>query len=239
MASLTWGRLFVALTIVSLATAVGYWVKDGANDQPGWANGDVPLLREEVDEREQRKDHAHAGEVRDAGVQERRAVVEGDVLPDVPAEAPREPEPASVEADDVADVSNTPEPATRLSPMPVAGATEFVAANVASTDSIREQNGAAFVATHYGVSYQGSPLGCGGGVYDTNDPSIVAVGPAYYAAWPCGTRLRVCGSAGCIDARRRDSCPGCADSWVDLSEAGILATCGHFGRCSVTVEVLK
>jgi hypothetical protein len=78
-------------------------------------------------------------------------------------------------------------------------------------------------------------MGCGG-VYDTNDTSIVAVGPSYYAAWPCGTPLVVCGAGGCIAGRRVDSCPGCVGRWVDLSEAGIIAVCGQLGRCEVTVK---
>ena len=80
-------------------------------------------------------------------------------------------------------------------------------------------------------------MGCGG-VYSSGDVSIAAVGPAYYGI-PCGTPLRVCGAAGCIVARRTDSCPGCAGNWIDLSEAGIVAVCGQLGRCSVSVEVLR
>ena len=83
-------------------------------------------------------------------------------------------------------------------------------------------------------------MGCSGaGVYRSADPTILAAGPAYYAAWPCFTRLRVCGAAGCVDARRVDSCPGCLGAWVDLSEAGIIAVCGQYGRCNVSVEEVR
>lgn len=96
----------------------------------------------------------------------------------------------------------------------------------------------AFVATHYGESYNGRTMGCGG-VYSSGDTSILAAGPAYYGTWPCGTALRVCGAAGCIQVRRTDSCPGCAGNHVDLSESGILAVCGGYGTCRVSVEVLQ
>ena len=45
------------------------------------------------------------------------------------------------------------------------------------------------VVTHYGVSYNGQPLGCGDGPYRSGDFSVIAVGPARYSEWPCGTRL--------------------------------------------------
>lgn len=94
-------------------------------------------------------------------------------------------------------------------------------------------------ATHYGESYEGQPLGCGTGVYRSVDAGIVAVGPAQYAAWPCGTVLRVCGAAGCVEAIRQDACPGCSPNQLDLSEAGIAAVCGgaEVGRCEVTITV--
>ena len=92
-------------------------------------------------------------------------------------------------------------------------------------------------ATHYGESYQGQTMGCGG-TYDTADPTIVAVSPDRYADWPCGTRLRVTGPAGTQDVVRTDSCPGCSGNWLDLSEAGHARTCG-IGTCEVTIEVLS
>jgi hypothetical protein len=74
-------------------------------------------------------------------------------------------------------------------------------------------------------------------VYDSADVSIVAVSPAMYAAWPCGTSLEICGAAGCIETIRQDACPGCGAYQVDLSEAGIAAACGEgVGSCSVTIR---
>ena len=105
-------------------------------------------------------------------------------------------------------------------------------------------------ATHYcrgyaDCSYAGQPLGCGNGVYDPYDPTIVAVGPSRYAEWPCGTKLRVCAretfpslqggpflggyqelvvpGMWCINVARQDSCPGCGHYLLDLSEAAFEA----------------
>jgi len=88
-------------------------------------------------------------------------------------------------------------------------------------------------ATHYGESYNGRPLGCGG-TYSSWDTSIVAVGPGDYARWPCGTVLEVVGPQGTIEVIRQDSCPGCY-GMIDLSEAGHAAVCG-IGTCTVEVR---
>lgn len=95
-------------------------------------------------------------------------------------------------------------------------------------------------ATRYGESYNGLPLGCGTGDYSSGDTDIVAVGPARYADWPCGTGFTICGSNSCILAHRQDACPGCGANHLDLSEAGIEAVCGpEVGRCEVTIEVMR
>jgi hypothetical protein len=93
-------------------------------------------------------------------------------------------------------------------------------------------------ATHYGESYNGSPLGCGG-VYSSADTTIMAVSPARYAEWPCGTQIQICGSAGCIIATRRDACPGCYANLVDLSEKGNALVCGVPSTCRVTLQVVQ
>ena len=93
-------------------------------------------------------------------------------------------------------------------------------------------------ATHYGESYEGRPMGCGG-IYRGGDAGIAAVGPGRYGEWPCGTRLFVNGPIGSIVVTRTDSCPGCSGQFadlIDLSEAGHAAVCGPGGgTCRVTV----
>ena len=96
-----------------------------------------------------------------------------------------------------------------------------------------------FRITNYGESYNGSPLGCpGAGLYDSNSPGILAVGPANYSRWPCGTRLRLCSRNGCVDVVRNDSCPGCPADWLDTSEItyGWLCWPQTSGPCEVTVS---
>jgi hypothetical protein len=95
-------------------------------------------------------------------------------------------------------------------------------------------------ATHYGESYQDGVLGCGTGYYDTDNPDIIAVGPSRYAEWPCGTKLRVCGPAGCITATRHDACPGCSPVVLDLSEAGNKQVCGDPPyTCRATIQLIE
>lgn len=92
-------------------------------------------------------------------------------------------------------------------------------------------------ATHYGISYQGQTMGCGGR-YDTENTSILAVPPSLYHI-PCGTQFIVTGPVGSIHVTRQDSCPGCdrsTPSMIDLSEAGITQVCGSLGSCTVQME---
>jgi hypothetical protein len=126
-----------------------------------------------------------------------------------------------------------------LSPAP--GDTELLAA-----EPTHEQDAAPSTpiirgwATAYGVSYQGGVLGCGTGYYDTGNPDIIAVGPSRYAEWPCGTKLRVCGPAGCIIATRHDACPGCSPYVLDLSEAGNKLVCGDPPfTCRATMQLIE
>jgi hypothetical protein len=93
------------------------------------------------------------------------------------------------------------------------------------------------LATHYGVSYNGSRMGCVGDPYSSENETIVAVGYMHNSEWPCGTPLRVCGVAGCIVGFRQDTCPGCGSYHIDLSEAGINKACGDQAHvCRVGIE---
>jgi hypothetical protein len=74
-----------------------------------------------------------------------------------------------------------------------------------------------------------------GGTYSSWNTTIIAVGPADYSNYPCGTSLNVTGPQGSIEVTRQDSCPGCRQM-VDLSEAGIIAVCGSLGSCVVSVN---
>ena len=94
-------------------------------------------------------------------------------------------------------------------------------------------------ATHYGESYNGLPLGCGTGDYRSENPRIVAVSPARYVEWPCGTRFEICGDRGCIEGERHDACPGCGRDHLDLSEAGIAAVCGEVGTCAIRFRIVE
>lgn len=104
-------------------------------------------------------------------------------------------------------------------------------------------------ASHYGSSYENQWLGCGlyinqagDNLYHSADPTIIAVAPAQYREWPCGTTLRVTGPAGSIVGIRQDACPGCSGNWIDLSEAAFLRVCGApylMGICEVSIEVLR
>lgn len=95
-------------------------------------------------------------------------------------------------------------------------------------------------ATRYGTSYTGERLGCGTAVYSSTDETIIAVGPSRDGAWRCGTVFEVCGHQGCIVGVRKDGCPGCGPSHLDLSEAGIAKVCGPGAdSCRVRIQVMK
>lgn len=79
--------------------------------------------------------------------------------------------------------------------------------------------------THYGTSYNGRPLGCGG-TYYSGDATIVAVGPAHYNDMPCGATLVIQGPNGVAVVTRQDSCSGCDSTMYDLSEAANEIVCG-------------
>ena len=118
--------------------------------------------------------------------------------------------------------TRTPEPVTQSQSVPVAAIGALISGH----------------ATSYGASYNGHSMGCGG-VYSSNDVTIMAVSPARYREWPCGTRVQVCGPAGCIVVTRQDACPGCYANLVDLSEAGNAAVCGSPPHtCRVTLQLV-
>lgn len=94
-----------------------------------------------------------------------------------------------------------------------------------------------FRATHYGESFNGRGMYCGG-TYWSSDKTIVAVGPAHYGDLPCGTQLIVEGPVGTIDAVVQDHCGGCTTQ-IDLSEAGIIEVCGSLGGCIVRATAVE
>ena len=121
-------------------------------------------------------------------------------------------------------------------------ATTYVNPLAAFTDHVQFTPTGRLVAgavTHYGASYNGLPLGCGG-TYLSENPTIIAVGPDHYGEWPCGTFMVVCGPAGCLVGVRQDSCPGCTEGVLDLSESGIAIVCGAgVGTCSTMAQALR
>lgn len=115
--------------------------------------------------------------------------------------------------------------------------------NLLSTIIILLQQSTTMSATHYGTSYQGRQMACvRGDTYQSNDPTIAAVGPTYrYSIWPCGTQLHIQGPAGEQLVVVRDYCPGCSNYYpekIDLSEAGVLQVCGGIHSCTVQVTQL-
>lgn len=143
------------------------------------------------------------------------------------------PEPTAV-------VAPTQEPAPKQAPA-VAPTRAVAPTQAPAAPSLRAAAGAVISghATSYGPAYNGQSMGCGG-VYSSNDVSIMAVSPARYREWPCGTRVQVCGPAGCIVVTRQDACPGCYANLVDLSEAGNASVCGSPPHtCRVTLQLVS
>lgn len=93
-------------------------------------------------------------------------------------------------------------------------------------------------ASAYHDSFTNKTMGCtGAGPYKPTDLTIVAVGPAMYEQFPCGTAIEVCGPKGCLTGVRKDTCPGCKSYHVDLSRSGLTAVCGP-NACEVRVRRL-
>lgn len=141
-------------------------------------------------------------------------------------ENPEEPTPIpvpTVQVDTVRDIDvlPTPKPTPTEAPAPVGFAI------------IQGQ------ATHYGESYNGQTMRCGG-IYSSDNPNIAAVSPARYQEWPCGSKIQICGPAGCHTVTRTDACPGCYANLIDLSESGNRLVCGipeH--TCRVTIQLIS
>lgn len=94
-----------------------------------------------------------------------------------------------------------------------------------------------FVGTRYGESYNGKPLGCSpvslpagrpDNLYHSVDSRILAASPAFYQEWECGKYLLITNltNGRQLVVVRVDSCPGCGDLHIDLSEAGMAQLCG-------------
>ena len=117
-------------------------------------------------------------------------------------------------------------------------ATSASTASVAGSSTATTAGTLSGSATAYADSFSGKMMGCmGAGPYSATDVSIIAVGPAMHAQFPCGTKIEVCGPKGCLSGVRKDSCPGCLANHVDLSRAGLTAVCGP-NTCDVRLRRL-
>lgn len=129
-------------------------------------------------------------------------------------------------------IPSTPVPTA--TPTPAVEPTPIV---LAPTYTPIPRSGFAGEITHYGESFNGQQMACGG-TYWSSDSSIAAVPyPSRNREWPCGTEFVVSGPAGSVRVVRTDSCPGCHHTQLDLSESGMMAVCGYLGRCPVWIEV--
>lgn len=93
-------------------------------------------------------------------------------------------------------------------------------------------------ATPYSSLLTGNSMGCtGAGKYDPNDITTIAVAASLHLLFPCGSRMEVCGTLGCITGVRKDSCLACGVLSINLSRAGFNATCGPSANsCTVRMR---
>jgi hypothetical protein len=94
-------------------------------------------------------------------------------------------------------------------------------------------------ATPFHSSLAGNTMGCGE-VFNPLDPTILAVGYALDTTVPCGASVQVCGATSvCLTVVRKDTCPGCPGTDIDLSRAAFDRICGTTAsRCTVTIKKL-
>lgn len=91
-------------------------------------------------------------------------------------------------------------------------------------------------ATVYSDSLAGNTMGCGG-IYDPNDPTVVAVSWARNMEWHCGKQLEITGPHGTIIGIRKDTCPGCSENHLDLSRAAFNIVCGPTqANCTIRIR---
>jgi LysM repeat protein len=122
--------------------------------------------------------------------------------------------------------------ATSVSPVPAGSSSTGSASSTSPGGALKGS------ASAYHDSFTNKPMGCtGAGLYKPADLTIIAVGPAMYNQFPCGTSIEVCGPKGCLAGVRKDACPGCLDYHVDLSRAGLTAVCGP-NACEVRLRRL-
>jgi hypothetical protein len=151
-------------------------------------------------------------------------------VPPTDTPVPPTPTPAPPTATSTA----TPKPAAPTATKKAGAPTQTPTPTPTPTQSPTGDSTVLGTATFYSDNLDGRTMGCGGN-YTPSNPYIVAVGPAHYDEWPCGTKIEICGPSACLTALRTDSCPGCGPTEIDLSHAGYNTVCGTTASpCPVT-----
>src|SRR6478672_1031303 len=144
---------------------------------------------------------------------------------------------SQVKADAATSTATTSTATTSTATTSTAATTTATTTTLTST-SVSSGGSIKGYATSYHDSFANKPMGCiGAGLYKPTDTTIVAVGPAMYDQFPCGTSIEVCGPKGCLTGVRKDACPGCQAYHVDLSRAGLTAVCGP-NACDIRLRKL-